>query len=379
MSLQGLVDATATSLDGARALFGQPVPASGLPSTSGLQSLKTDLGAAVDTVPATWRGGGGEGYKTAGGNGVAALDTVVGADRGVGPQVVTASNESRDGRSGMNGVVADTRAGVNAIAPSTDTPAGKTVLVNHLEGQLDRAKALLTTSQQRGQMLAAMIRSAGSGYGAPMGGGGMPMGGGMGGGGMGGGMSPLGSLSALSGLTGALPGLSGSSSARRGVAGRGAAPPSSAARIAAGDVSFAGRGTFPKGAAAMSEAINAALDARGVTDPVARKRWHDGYMTLVQRESGHNASVVNVSDSNAHGAQMSDGAPANSSRGPAQCIPTTFAAYHQPGTSTSIYEPVANIAASMNYVMARYGVSPDGSNLTARVSQANYASAGGGY
>jgi hypothetical protein len=278
----------------------------------------------------------------------------------------------------MNGVVADTRAGVNAIAPSTDTPAGKTVLVNHLEGQLDRAKALLTTSQQRGQMLATMIRSAGSGYGAPMGGGGMPMGG-MGGGGMGGGMSPLGSLSALSGLTGGIPGLSGSSSARRGAAGRGAAPPSSAARISVGDVSFAGRGTFPKGPQAMSDAINAALDARGVTDPVARKRWHDGYMTLTGRESGHNASVVNVSDSNAHGAQMSDGAPAGSSRGPAQCIPTTFAGYHQPGTSTSIYEPVANIAASMNYVMDRYGVSPDGSNLASRVSQANYAVRGGGY
>ncbi|MBU8841524.1 hypothetical protein KL865_35315 [Mycolicibacterium goodii] len=146
-----------------------------------------------------------------------------------------------------------------------------------------------------------------------------------------------------------------------------------------GDVSFAGRGTFPKGAAAMSEAINAALDARGVTDPVARKRWHDGYMTLVERESGHNATVVNLRDSNAHGAQMSDGAPANSSRGPAQCIPTTFAAYHQPGTSTSIYEPVANIAASMNYVMERHGVSPDGFNLAARVPQANPASRGGGY
>jgi SLT domain-containing protein len=102
-------------------------------------------------------------------------------------------------------------------------------------------------------------------------------------------------------------------------------------------------------------------------------------MTLTGRESGHNASVVNVSDSNAHGAQMSDGAPANSSRGPAQCVPGTFAAYHQPGTSTSIYEPVANIAASMNYVMGRYGVSPDGSNLAGRVGQANPHVAGGGY
>ncbi|BBY96415.1 hypothetical protein MGALJ_60840 (plasmid) [Mycobacterium gallinarum] len=381
MSLQGLVDATATALGGARELYGQAAQASGLPSTSGLQSLKTDLRASVDTVPATWRGAGGEGYKLTGGNGVAALDNVVGADARVGPQVVAASNESRDGRSGMNGVVSDTRAGVNAIAPSTDTPAGKTVLVNHLEGQLDRAKTLLTRSQQRGQMLATLIRSAGSGYGGlPMGGGGMPMGGGMGMpmGAMGGAMSPLGSLSALSGLTGKIPGLSGSSSPRRTASTRGAVPASSAAKIPVGEVSFAGRGTFPKGPAAMSEAIYAALDARGVTDPVARERWHDGYMTLTGRESGHNASVVNLSDSNAHGTQMSDGAPANSSRGPAQCIPSTFAAYHQPGTSTSIYEPVANIAASMNYVMERYGVDPDGSDL-GKVSQANSAAAPRGY
>jgi hypothetical protein len=360
MSLQGLVDATATALGGARDMYGPAATATGLPSTAGLQSLKTDLSASLDSVPQTWRGSGGEGYKQSGGNGVAALDNVIGADGQVGPQVVAASTDSRDGRSGMNGVVNDTRNGVNAIAPSTDTPAGKQALVNHLDGQLDRAKALLTQSQQRGQMLSAMIRNAGAGYG------GGPMGG----------MSPLGALNGLSGLS--IPGLS-QASARRASSSRGAAPASSAAKIPVGEVSFAGRGTFPKGPAAMSQAIDAALDARGVTDPVARKRWHDGYMTLTGRESGHNATVVNVGDSNAHGAQMSDGAPANSSRGPAQCIPGTFAAYHQPGTSTSIYEPVANIAASMNYVMDRHGVSPDGSNLAARVAQADPNAAGAGY
>jgi hypothetical protein len=196
MSLQGLVDATATALGGARDMYGPAVTATGLPSTAGLQSLKTDLSAAVDSVPTTWRGDGGEGYKQSGGNGVAALDNVIGADGRVGPQVVTASTDSRDGRSGMNTVVSDTRNGVNAIAPSTDTPAGKQALVNHLDGQLDRAKALLTRSQQRGQMLSAMIRNAGAGYGGAgmggMGGGGMPMGAGMGG--SMGGMSPLGAL-----------------------------------------------------------------------------------------------------------------------------------------------------------------------------------------
>jgi hypothetical protein len=373
MSLQGLVDATATALGGARDLYGRAAPATGLPSTSGLQSLKTDLSASVDMVPATWRGSGGEGYTQTGGNGVAALDNVVGADGRVAPQVITASGEARDGRSGMTTVLSDTRAGVKAIAPSTDTPAGKTLLVNHLEGQLDRAKALLTKSEQRGQLLATMIKSAGSGYGGAPVGGVMPMGGAIGG------ISPLSSLAALSGLTGKMPGLSGFSSPWRGSSARGVAPASSAAKIPVGEVSFAGRGTFPKGPAAMSEAINAALDARGVTDPAARRYWHDGYMTLTGRESNHNANVVNLSDSNARGAQMPDGAPANSSRGPAQCIPATFAAYHQPGTSTSIYEPVANIAASMNYVMDRYGVNPDGSNLASSTPQANPHASPRGY
>ncbi|MEN4464150.1 hypothetical protein VXE65_19105, partial [Mycolicibacterium conceptionense] len=238
--------------------------------------------------------------------------------------------------------------------------------------------------QQRGQMLATMIRSAGGGYGnGAMGGAGMPMAGGAmppAGGAMGGG-SPLGMLGALNGLSSLkLAGVS-PASARglNGGASRGMAPASSAAKIPVSEVSFAGRGTFPKGPAAMAAAINAALDARGVTEPVARKRWLDGYMTLTGRESGHGGNVVNLSDSNAHGAQMSDGAPANSSRGAAQCIPSTFAAYHQPGTSTSIYENVANIAASMNYVMARHGVLPDASNLASQVAQANPNAAPRGY
>ena len=206
MSLQGLVDATATALGGAREMYGPAATATGLPSTSGLQSLKTDLGVAVDSAPMTWGGAGGGGYQLSGGKGVAALDSVVGADGQVSPQVVAASNESRNGRSGMNTVVSDTRSGVNAIAPSTDTPAGKQVLVNHLEGQLDRAKALLTKSEQRNIAMASMIRAAGGGYGGRGMGGGMPMSGGMpfGGGGM-----PMSGGSPMSTLTGGLSGLGG--------------------------------------------------------------------------------------------------------------------------------------------------------------------------
>ena len=39
--------------------------------------------------------------------------------------------------------------------------------------------------------------------------------------------------------------------------------------------------------------------------------------------------------------------------------------------STNIYDPVANICASMNYVIHRYGVSLNGENLAAVVQQAD--------
>ncbi|MBB5918733.1 hypothetical protein BJY24_007645 [Nocardia transvalensis] len=109
--------------------------------------------------------------------------------------------------------------------------------------------------------------------------------------------------------------------------------------------------------------IGEALDALGITDPAARARWTEGYLTLIQRESGGNAGSINNWDSNA--------AAGHASQGLTQTIPSTFEAYHVKGTSNVITDPTANIASSMNYVMSRYDVSRDGSNLTANVQQAD--------
>ena len=54
-------------------------------------------------------------------------------------------------------------------------------------------------------------------------------------------------------------------------------------------------------------------------------------------------------------------------------------AYHQPGTTTNILDPVSNIAASMNYVSDRYNVRADGANLAARVQQADPTRPPAGY
>lgn len=67
----------------------------------------------------------------------------------------------------------------------------------------------------------------------------------------------------------------------------------------------------------------------------------------VMRESTGNPQAINLYDSNA--------AAGNPSKGLLQVIETTFAAYHVPGTSNDVYDPVANIVAACNYAAQTYG------------------------
>lgn len=93
--------------------------------------------------------------------------------------------------------------------------------------------------------------------------------------------------------------------------------------------------------------INAALRAAGVPPPGTKAGWQAGLNTLITRESGWNASAINLTDSNAKAGHPSQGL--------AQTIPGTFKAYHVSGTSNNILDPVANVAAAIRYIVARYG------------------------
>jgi hypothetical protein len=72
-------------------------------------------------------------------------------------------------------------------------------------------------------------------------------------------------------------------------------------------------------------------------------------LAQISTESGGNPNAINLTDINA---QMGD-----PSRGLLQTIGSTFAAYHVAGTSGNIYDPLANIAAALNYAMHVYGPS----------------------
>ena len=122
--------------------------------------------------------------------------------------------------------------------------------------------------------------------------------------------------------------------------------------------------------------ITQACQAAGVP---ANSSWVNGLLTLSQRESTNDPNSVNDTDVNATGAIVADGHKQNCSRGVAQVTPSTFMTFHADGTSWSIYDPVANIAAAIGYVRNRYHVSLDGSNLATNVRQADPARTAGGY
>jgi hypothetical protein len=113
-------------------------------------------------------------------------------------------------------------------------------------------------------------------------------------------------------------------------------------------VQFDPNGGFNDGKDAFLNYLNQALDTLGITNPTARQNWINGYMVAGNRENSYQNGPVGD-----NGAAF----------GFMQVHADTFADYHVEGTSDNIYNPVANITASMNYVMKHYGVNQDGSNL----------------
>lgn len=75
--------------------------------------------------------------------------------------------------------------------------------------------------------------------------------------------------------------------------------------------------------------------------------WGPAILRRIMFESGGNPRAINLTDINA---QRGD-----PSRGLMQTIMSTFRGFHQPGTSWNIFDPIANIAAAIRYIKARYG------------------------
>ncbi|MGW5566807.1 transglycosylase SLT domain-containing protein [Streptomyces tendae] len=88
-------------------------------------------------------------------------------------------------------------------------------------------------------------------------------------------------------------------------------------------------------------------EARAIMKKHGIPGTYEGIHRNIMRESSGNPMAINDWDINAI-----NGIP---SKGLLQVIPPTFAAYHVPGTSKNIYDPVANIVAACNYAADKYG------------------------
>jgi Transglycosylase SLT domain len=337
------------------------------------------------SVPAPPAGGGGltGGAGVAGGVYQQTRSGVAGLAGDCGQSATDAGGVGVQGRAGSGAVVDSARGQAAAIAPMSGSAAGMRLMVSTMDERLAAMQRQIDTTTAQNQVLAIRLRQVAEAYrgvgssgmtaGMPLGGlGGLPTLGGGGGGGSGG----LSGLSSLAALPGSLMGRGvGGHSTAWGAAEPGGGP-AGAAGVAAGaialsEVSFEGKGVWPGGRGAVRRYVEEALDRMGISEPGARQNWISGMTTIADHESGFRADAINLSDSNAHGPRQADGGPLNSSRGPWQVVPATFAKYHQPGTSNHIWDPVANACASMNYQMSRYGVAHDAHNQRLMVAQAN--------
>ncbi|PPS73109.1 transglycosylase SLT domain-containing protein [Streptomyces sp. MH60] len=88
-------------------------------------------------------------------------------------------------------------------------------------------------------------------------------------------------------------------------------------------------------------------EARAIMKKHGIPGTYEGIHRNIMRESSGNPKAINDWDINAI-----NGIP---SKGLLQVIPPTFKAYHVPGTSKNIYDPVANIVAACNYAADKYG------------------------
>jgi hypothetical protein len=165
-SLEELVAEAGRALSDARKLFGATPLDGGLPLAQELVTARQGVADAAGSAAASWEGAGAASYRSANSEQLRALDRTIVGDGQLASALTSTGQTAAAGARSMDNLIAETRSGVAAIAPTTGSTAGQQELATYMQGQLGKAKGLVQTYQQRSSELAETIRSASASYGS---------------------------------------------------------------------------------------------------------------------------------------------------------------------------------------------------------------------
>ena len=160
MALDALVNEAGRALSAARRLFGSTPSADSLPAAQQLVDGHDTLTQARDAASKDWHGGSESAYLESSGEQIQALKTTVDADQRLSPGLADAHQAAAQGGKDMDRLIAQTRNGVQQLAPGTHTAGGQQALAEYLHGQLTQAKGVLQNYTRRDTDIADTIQSA---------------------------------------------------------------------------------------------------------------------------------------------------------------------------------------------------------------------------
>lgn len=158
-SLDALVAETGRALNAARGLFGSAPTEGSLPSVQHLATGRQAVADVGQAAAARWRGGSGGAYVATNADQLQAFDSTMAADSQLSPALADAGRSAAAGARNMDALIAQTRSGVAALAPSARSAAGQQQLASYLQRQLTQAKGLVQNFQQHVGEIAGTIQS----------------------------------------------------------------------------------------------------------------------------------------------------------------------------------------------------------------------------
>ena len=117
-----------------------------------------------DVAAGQWSGQGAQSYGVRLLGATSAATRVAGADGQMSGQLAAAASTAGQASSTVSRIAERTDGGVAALAPTTDTAAGRAALAAHLERQLDAVQNLVNNGQLHDAAIGQNIRTAAQGY-----------------------------------------------------------------------------------------------------------------------------------------------------------------------------------------------------------------------